>query len=423
MVFNILAPPLIGSGMILIFIAAWSWSFRNTPGAKPFALLSLCCAVYSLGYAMEISSATLEAMLFWLRVEYVGIALLPAFLLLFALTYTSRSNRISPPVLVAIFVIPLLTLIIFYTNAMHELYYQAVRLSTEGPFPVIDFEKGPWYWVQVGYIGFATLLSNFLFLQMWLYSTGVYRRQMLIFLVGSLVPWGVHLIYVTGQIGWNLDLSPFALTFSGLLFFWGFFRYRLFELIPAARAALFEELPDGVLILDGEMRILDINAAARQYLKLQADAIGRPAPEVLQGWPQLTPLLGDTSQKHQLQLQQDTSCGIRSFNFELVPLQDEGRIVNGQIILLRDITTQRRAEVALQQSERKLKAAFESTHDAITISSADGKLVDCNQRALEIFGLADKADFLAYRPADFHHQNSRTDGIHMKPPANLLKRP
>jgi two-component system cell cycle sensor histidine kinase/response regulator CckA len=60
-----------------------------------------------------------------------------------------------------------------------------------------------------------------------------------------------------------------------------------------------------------------------------------------------------------------------------------------------------RAEAELRESEEKFKAAFEGSHDAITITTTTGRVLDCNQRALEMYGLESKDGFLHKRPADF----------------------
>jgi len=67
-----------------------------------------------------------------------------------------------------------------------------------------------------------------------------------------------------------------------------------------------------------------------------------------------------------------------------------------------DIDKEReRAREALKQSEEKFSASFHGSHDAITLTTRDGKVIDCNQRTLEIFGLESKDDFRDKRPADF----------------------
>jgi len=66
-----------------------------------------------------------------------------------------------------------------------------------------------------------------------------------------------------------------------------------------------------------------------------------------------------------------------------------------------DITDRKRAEEALRESEEKFKATFECSHDAITLITENGKIIDCNQSALRLFGLDRKEDFGNKRPVDF----------------------
>lgn len=69
-----------------------------------------------------------------------------------------------------------------------------------------------------------------------------------------------------------------------------------------------------------------------------------------------------------------------------------------------DITERRKAELALRENENKYRAAFEGGHDAITIFSEKGVFLDCNERALELYGLESKKELLSCRPAEFSPQ-------------------
>ncbi len=49
----------------------------------------------------------------------------------------------------------------------------------------------------------------------------------------------------------------------------------------------------------------------------------------------------------------------------------------------------------LSSSEKKYKASFESSHDAILITSKDGKILDCNRNAVQMFGFENKEELLS----------------------------
>jgi PAS domain S-box-containing protein len=65
-----------------------------------------------------------------------------------------------------------------------------------------------------------------------------------------------------------------------------------------------------------------------------------------------------------------------------------------------DITTRKRAEQAMQESEARFRALFESSRDAIITTDFTGHCVDCNEAAVRMFGFKDKADLLTGSPVD-----------------------
>lgn len=354
MVFNPLSLPLVGSGIILLVIAVLAWRFPTTPGAKVFSLLSLSSAVYCLGYAGEISSASLPDVLFWLKVEYLGISVLPAFYILFALGYTGKDKVLTPPLLFALFIIPVITLTLFYTNEYHQLYYQAVQMNTQGPFPVISFGRGSWYWVHIFYIGFAAVAGSMLFLMMWFNTGPIYRNRLCLMLIGSLVPWAAHLLYQTAPGPWKLDLTPFSFTFTGILFFWGLLRYQLLDLTPIARTTLFEETPDGVLVLDKRGQIVDYNPSATKYLGIGPDHIGLGVDDVFGVWLECngTAASGvgfqDPPPANTVEVAQDLEGTKRHFELEFLPLRDGHENPRGRLVLIRDITQRKHQEEQLR---------------------------------------------------------------------------
>ena len=68
----------------------------------------------------------------------------------------------------------------------------------------------------------------------------------------------------------------------------------------------------------------------------------------------------------------------------------------------RDITQQKRAETALQASERNYRDLFDSTRDAILVfDAASRKLLSANASALKMFAATSEPEFLSHSPWDY----------------------
>lgn len=347
MYFNPYALLLYFAGIVLLILAYKAWWFRYAPGAKGFIFLAFCCSIYTFFYALEISSSSLDKMLLWIKFEYIGIALIPAAYLLFALGYTGKIRLLPSPLKTAIFIIPMVTILLIWTNDIHQLIYRTVTLDTEGPFPVISFEPGTWYWIHNGYTILTILYCTILFAMMWAQSASVYRKQLATMLTGSLLPFAALLFYLTRPISWSIDFNPFIFLFSGLFFFWGLVRLRLFDLIPIARAKLFEKLPDGIIFLDARQRIIDLNKTSKTYLSLSKGSIGKPVAEELDYWPELAAALLKYAGKNRLELPRVISGKKHWFRIDVLTMQ-EREVHYGQMILVHDITDRKKAEEKLQ---------------------------------------------------------------------------
>ena len=348
--------PLILSSIIMLAAAKRIWSLGFSRGERPFAFLLVACAIYSTAYAMEISSASLDLILFWIKAEYLGTAFIPALFILFSLHFTGRANNLSKYSLTALFIIPAITLILVFTVEHHDLVYQDIYLNMEGLFPIIGFNMGPWYWVHVLFIVFGILFSNLLLLQLWLNTNPVHRKPISIVLTGSLIPWLGYIFYISRLGPWYIDFMPYFISAGSLIIAWGLVRHGLFELIPIARSKLFEELPDGALIVDPKMRILDLNNAAQHYLHLTQADIGKLVKVSLARFPELVKSIYSNSDKTDLEIKIDRVMENDKENettkptwlkANIISIRNEGPVIDGQMIIIRDVTERKQFEEQL----------------------------------------------------------------------------
>lgn len=335
---TIIAMMLIAFGIVIgiLGIHTLTWRFRSRTFA--YAALMLCASVYSIGYGLELGSQHLHTKLFWLDFQYLGISFLPAFWIMMAIQYVGKERWLNRFSIAAIFLIPVLALLFHYTDAYHHLDYGPATLVRRGPFLIVRFVKGPWYWVYAFYVNLAVLFGNVLFIAYWRRSAGIYRKQITVMLIASFIPWVSHLVYITGRSPYGLDLVPFTLLISSLLYGYGLRIYRLFDLAPIAREALFDVISDSILVLDMTDRFIDFNAAARRIFRgLSAKAIGEPAQDVLSAYPAVLDAI-DPNKTGNPQISIQSHDVMSFYNIAINPILKKRDIRLGRIILLHDVS-------------------------------------------------------------------------------------
>jgi diguanylate cyclase (GGDEF)-like protein len=338
------------SATISLAVAVVVWRRRKAPGASGLALYMLAMFVWAGTYAVRWSLSDPAAQYFWLDLTYLGVVAAPYLSSVFALQYTGRGHLLTRPLLILLAIEPVLTLVVLFTDSYHGLFYAGLRSTG-----VIN-RGGWWFWFNVYYSYAIYLVMLALIARQYLRSTHLYRRQTASVLLGMLLPWLGTLWSISGHSPFtNMDITPFIFILSGMVIAYGLFEYRLMDLVPVAREKLIESLPDGVLVLDGHQRIVDINPAAFGLLNAGSDLVGKLASKALSHLPALEQAFYT---KSEIWLEMRVSHNpARDIEVRVTPLFGSDRGQGGQLILLRDITVRKLMEEKLRQL---------SLHDSLT---------------------------------------------------------
>ncbi len=78
---------------------------------------------YNFGYLTELHSDNIAMAMFWINFEYISIPLLNSTWLIISFQYLGIIKKINSPVTYFAFIVPILTIIVRFTNDLHSLYY------------------------------------------------------------------------------------------------------------------------------------------------------------------------------------------------------------------------------------------------------------------------------------------------------------
>ena len=320
-------------------------------GAATLALLMAAAAEWSWGYALETGAVDLATKLFWAKVQYLGIVTLPLAWLAFALQYTRQDRWLTRRNIALLSIVPALTLLLVWTNQAHRLVWQQAKVIETNLFLALDLTYGPWFWVCWSFSFLALLFGTLLLILALIQSPHLYRHQAGALLVASLAPWAGNFLYVSGLNPLDpLDLTPFAFTVSGLAMGWALFRFHLLDIAPVARKTIVENMRAGVIALDAQDRIVDINPVGEDIAGIPASqAIGQPIARLLSAQSELL-----EKYRHVSSAQEEIILGEgqaqRHYELNISPLLDWRKRPSGRLIALYDVTQRNQAKIRLRRT-------------------------------------------------------------------------
>lgn len=357
------ATALILAAMLSLAIGGFTWRRRELPGAPALLLLAVAAAVWALGYALELSTTRYAVMLLWAKVQYLGIVTVAPAWLGFVLQHTGRGHWLNRRTIPLLAISPLLTLLLVWTNEQHGLIWANIRLDRSGVYPFLDFSYGPGFWVHTMFSYACLLVGMVLLTHTFIRSPRLYRRQTGIMLLGGLMPWLGNAMYISGLNPWPfLDLTPFGFVLSALVLALGISRYRLLDVVPVARDLVIESMGDGVIVINEQEQIVDINPAAQRSIGCTAsEIIGQSARQVFAPWPDLIRRYANVTElTEELIVTED---GVeRAYDMRISPLYDRAGHLRGRLIVWHDITDRRQAEATL----RRQNEALTRLHDKLS---------------------------------------------------------
>ncbi|EKF35508.1 histidine kinase N-terminal 7TM domain-containing protein [Bacillus xiamenensis] len=273
------------SGILSVILSIIAHANRHRYiGCQLFMYMSAATAIYIFGHTFELLARTPQEIMFWVSFQYIGLPFIAPFSLMIVLQFTGFYQYITKRRVLFILLIPILTTIMVFTNSFHSLFYRSITLHTLDGFLLADFRIGYWYIIHGVYTFGCSMLAVFMLLWFLRVTKKEYLKQILILLVGMLLPITTSFIYLLGLTPFHIDPVPVVMFLTNALYLWAIMSFHLFKLSPIAMERVFEHMSEGVLILDRYGTLIDYNPAAASIIPiLSKKGIGYKIEDIFSG--------------------------------------------------------------------------------------------------------------------------------------------
>ncbi|MBK9924202.1 MAG: diguanylate cyclase [Anaerolineales bacterium] len=356
------------STVIFAIITMIAWRRKQEQFGFYFAMMATCdtfwTAMVTLGYA----AVPISLKVFLAILDAWGYITSQAFLLLFALSFAGYERIAETKWMKAIVVFySISNILLVSTNPWHGLYWTGFIPQADN---IVVFVHGPMfaYTVVSGY----TLIVSALVIVTVGTSRGssIMKRQARWLVAALLVDIFLNIAYLTNIIGLpGVDWSSATSSLFGLFVLWALYGDKLLDITPIARNKLINNLSDGMIVLDQQNRITDINrSAAEMFGKTEGTLLGKRIQDVL---PLMqTHVEQPLGNEVKFELHFDDGSQ-RYYDALLSPLKETlpNRII-GRMIIFRDITERKMNELRLLQ----LHKAVEQSPVSVMITDTQGNI-------------------------------------------------
>jgi PAS domain S-box-containing protein len=347
---------MLAAAIICMFIAVYVWlCHRKNSETIPLILLLAGIAEWIVAALMGLVDQDLTHKIIWAKIEYIGVVSVPLAVLGYVLQHSGSNQKLNIKRLAWLAVIPVATLVLAWTNGNHGLIWAKYIPYQENGLVLSDKTYGPGFWVYWAYSYLVLLAATVITFRLTLVPAKIFRWQSILVLIGILAPWIGNLLYVLHLDPFkNIDLTPLGFSITGILLAIGMFQWQLFDIKPIAQAAVLKGMADGMLILDNQERIVEVNPAAQDILGLGVqELVGKQMEQVIAN---LLPPDEPSRQKREKALEIKLTNGKEDRIYELSdsPFYEEHGTPGGRIIFLHDVTDRKQLEERLKETEQKL---------------------------------------------------------------------
>lgn len=257
------------SFIMILFLLLYDLHTKNRNQLKiVFTLDLICVFIICFGVIVQVICNKLFKVpaIFFENFIYIGTCFLPVCVYFTGLVLENTKLKLNKFHLLLL-IVPLLSLIILWTNNIHHLFYKYYSINLN------DCIFGPYLMIHNIYSYAILLLGIIYILKAAKKSSGFFSKQTLLIVVGISIPLITNILGTLKIIPMTVYITPISFAFTMLFFAFSIFKFNFLGVAPVALQTIVNRISDSYLVLNEDLLITDFNSTFLKTFNLSASDI------------------------------------------------------------------------------------------------------------------------------------------------------
>ncbi|MFO8112674.1 MAG: histidine kinase N-terminal 7TM domain-containing protein [Desulfosalsimonadaceae bacterium] len=339
---------------IVAYLGSYGWRQRHISAAIPFAIACLLGEIWIIGAILELLAVDFSTKVFWVKFQAIWQLPVAAVIACFILQYAGLGRWLTRRTYILLFIVPLLSVVFIITNDWHHLIWTGFRMNG-----YVVSSPGRLYWFFNSYIYLLGLLNLAVLIWLAIYSPR-HRLPVAIIVFCQIF---ARIVYAMDKLQMGL-IGPgesifFTIGLMAVAYAVALLGFHAIDPVAAARKAVLRQMHEGLIVLDLQDRIVDANPMVTEMFGIPDNIIrNKHLADLLPvDAGDLKRMRNPETAHTEITLEKENSP--RHYRLNQTTLKGRRDEPIGRLILLHDITEQKRAQTRILEQQKEVAALQE----------------------------------------------------------------
>ncbi len=247
----------------IILVIAINIKLKINKLAKVMSTLFLFLIIWCLGLFLQKISIYFNfniKPIYFDYFTYVGICFLFPTLIILSFFYNDNNIKFKKS-WILLYIIPLISIIILWTNDLHSLFYKVYSINFS------DTEYGIAFYINTIYSYTLAFIFMIRMIKISIKKSGFFTIQTALIIIGSLIPLVVNMLGTAKIINISIYITPTLFCITLILYVLAIVKYKALNITPVALETVTDTMSDSFIVISDDGTIADANFTFKKTFK------------------------------------------------------------------------------------------------------------------------------------------------------------